>query len=335
MKYWTEDMIDSLSKLYPDNRNVDIAKKLGVTKSAIENKANRLKLRKSDEFKPKLMIKRNKLMGRDLTYNLLKEIASKFKTRSDFQYVDPSAYTTARRAKILNDICNHMAVIKFSIPQLMLRDILDSLLNSKSVYNDRKMIKPYEIDIYYPEFNIGFEYQGRIWHINNKKDKIKAEILKNKNIPVIYINEYNRKYEDNIKQHLIDNLLFINKICKKNINKNEILNYKFTNNVYDSIYNKNDLINIAKKYNSYSIFYKNEKSVYRKLKLLNIIDDATSHMKDKKRKHSLESVKIELKKYKSLLDLIKGDTGIYLYIKRNNLNYLLKDLKTVYKKNYL
>jgi len=157
-KRWTKEEIKKLKELYPDNFNIDIAKQLGKTKSSVDNKGYRFKLKKS----PKLLYKKNK-MGvntriingefNEYDYGILKNIASKYKTKIDFIRNDEKAYQAARYRGILNDICQHMSILKFSVPQLILREITDSILNTKSSYNDRKIIKPYEIDVFYEQFN--------------------------------------------------------------------------------------------------------------------------------------------------------------------------------------
>ena len=156
-----------------------------------------------------------------------------YKTKIDFKNNDDPAYQTALTRGILKEICNHMTVMKFSIPQLITRDILDNLLKLKGNYNDRKIIKPYEIDIYYSDFKLGFEYQGIAWHKNNTNDIIKSKMAIEKGIHIIYIYEYenSREYEKDIKQQIINNLLLINKITNKEISENDVLNYN-VNNIY-------------------------------------------------------------------------------------------------------
>ena len=39
-----------------------------------------------------------------------------------------------------------------------MKDILSQLLGEDYYFNDRKTLKPYEIDLYFPKFKLGFEY---------------------------------------------------------------------------------------------------------------------------------------------------------------------------------
>ena len=132
--------------------------------------------KKTKEFKSSILAERNKKIGRNLTFDLLSKIALKYKTRGEFQKKDSAAYTSARRQGFLEIICGHMSIVSFSIPQLIVKNILDFLLNSNSTYNDRKTIKPYEIDVYLPDYNLGFEYNGKGWHIDNERDKLKNDL---------------------------------------------------------------------------------------------------------------------------------------------------------------
>lgn len=329
---WTNDEINKLIELYPDNYNNDIAIILNKTKSSIDNKGYYLKLKKNN----KLLEKRNNLGnkvridkgGRNLTFELLKKIASKYKTKIDFKNNDDPAYQAAINKGFLKKICEHMTVMKFSIPQLITRDILDNLLGFESSYNDRKIIKPYEIDIFYPEFNLGFEYQGIAWHKNNKNDLIKSKIAIDKGITIIYINEYTRNYETEIKDQIINILPLINKITKKSINKIDVLNYK-VKNIYLDLYNKDELLKIAKNYKSFNLFKTNENTVYRKLCRMKLINEATLHMDDKKISRfnfSDEELILLVNSYDNLTNFRKEHLKIYKHIKRVKKDYMLAKL---------
>ena len=321
-KIWSHREIEKLKELYPNTTNEIISKILKRGIFSVSSKANFLDLHKSSQFKSKLLGERNKKMGRDLTPTFLMDIASKYKTRSEFQLKDGSAYQTARRSGLLDEFCQHMSVVAFSAPQLILRELMDGLLKSKSVYNNRKIIPPYEIDIYYPEFNLAVEYNGRGWHRSNERDLIKQNLLTKKNIPVLYFDENTRKYEKDIKNQIVQHLEKINFICNKKLLASDVFSYPI-NNVYLRIYNKTDLLNIAKQYTSFRRFRELEKSVYCKLLKMDLMDEATNHMKDRVRRHTLQGVKGVVGKYSSLSDLIKNDFGTYLYSRRNKLSYLV------------
>ena len=107
----------------------------------------------------------------------------------------------------------------YSIPQLICKYIFDNIIGHKCEYNIRKIIPPYEIDIYYPEFKFGIEYNGKGWHNKNDNTIIKTKMCDELNIYLLIIHENNRKYEEDIKNQIISNLSRINKVLNKKITK--------------------------------------------------------------------------------------------------------------------
>jgi len=333
---WTDEKTNRLIELYPNTSTQLISTELGCKKSLIVAKARRLKLQRSEQFERKktearkeLLVKRNKtILGRDLTFDLLKEIALKYKSRAEFQTKDGSAYQVARNSGFLEAICGHMAVCSFSIPQMILQDIMDGILGVKAIYNSRKIIPPYEVDVYYPDFNLAFEYNGKGWHLDNKNDALKLEKFAEKKINIIYIRENNRKYEEDVKQQLVGNLDKINKICNKSITESDILNYK-VGDVFSKIYNKEDLLNVAKSYSSFRDFKDKEKKVYHRLWKMKLIDTAIEHMRDKPRRpRTIDDISAVVGKYTTLKDFIKNDMATYGYIMKHKLLHLIKHLES-------
>ena len=86
-------------------------------------------------------LKKKKSIYQDKNNNL-KEIAKNYKTRGEFQRLDGSAYSTARRAGYLDSICVHMVVGSYSIPQLTLLYILKKLFVGSNIeYNCKTIVK--------------------------------------------------------------------------------------------------------------------------------------------------------------------------------------------------
>lgn len=77
-------------------------------------------------------------------------------------------------------------------------DYIKSIYNGKIIKNTRKIIKDsnhqYELDIYLPELNLAFEFNGNFWHCSNFKDKyyhqIKSLLCLQQNIVLIHIYEF-------------------------------------------------------------------------------------------------------------------------------------------------
>ena len=69
----------------------------------------------------------------------------------------------------------------------MILDQFIEINTNNILYNDRVTLKPYEIDVFLPEYKIGFEYNGKGWHINNERDELKIKLSIIKNIKLIII----------------------------------------------------------------------------------------------------------------------------------------------------
>lgn len=272
---WSKELTDKLIKLYPNTENLEISNILGISKKSVESKANRLGLKKSKDFKSYLIGKRNKLVGRDLSYDNLIIIAKKYKSRSEFQKCDGSAYSSAQRQGILDDICSHMISKSFSIPQLILKDIVIKLFKCDVSYNTRKIIKPYELDVYIDNLKIAFEYNGKGWHKHND-NSFKYDLCNSKGILLIIINENNRKYELDIKNQIIDYLPKINNFLNMEINEDDI-NSIIISNVYSNVVCVDDLYKIASKYKNKKEFRENDNAVYQKLYKLGLLDLSTEY----------------------------------------------------------
>jgi very-short-patch-repair endonuclease len=331
---WTKEEEELLIKIYSDERNDNISKLMNIDIDKIKRKASSLNLKKSKEQKSRNIASRNKLVGRDLSFENLKEIAKNYKTRGEFQRLDGSAYTVARIAGYLEDICSHMVVGSYSIPQLTLLYILKKLfVDSYIEYNCKNIIKPYEIDIYISEYKIGFEYDGKLWHLENKLDAVKDEMCKNENITLIRLKENNRRYSEDIKNQLIENIDVINNFCNKNFKEEDIMNVDendINDFINDEIVDDNSIIEIISKYTNYHDFKINEVSLYNKLRHRKILEKFTSHLIKDRVFLTEEFVKNEISKYDNLSDFIEKSNPSYNYIKRNSLEHLLSGLTKKY-----
>lgn len=326
-KYWTEDEI----KFLIENKDKYTCKVLGELMNrstlSIRNKLQKLGLKKV--MNTQYVIDRNKSMGRDLSYENLKLIASKYKTRSEFMYMDNSAYLTATRLKCMDDICSHMINKVVSIPQMILKTILDDLFNEKCLYDTRRIIKPYEIDIFYEKFNLGFEYNGKLWHkIHDNTDK-KLKLCEEKNITLIVLIENTRNYETDIKEQLILSLDLINNTTKLNITIDDINNYIVDYEKMFSTYtDEDDIKNIINKYDNFHVFKKENTLLYQKLVRMKLLEKYTGHLKRDRVNWDYDLLVKEIEKYDNLKDFYTNSFGCYKFIKNNKqYEYLLENLK--------
>ena len=85
-------------------------------------------------------------------------------------------------------------------------------LKIKTIVKNKKIIKPYELDIYIPSKNIAIEYNGVIWHSEKfGKDKnyhlIKTELCEKQGIRLIHIFEDEWNKHENIVKSKIKHIL--------------------------------------------------------------------------------------------------------------------------------
>lgn len=84
------------------------------------------------------------------------------------------------------------------------------------IRNDRKILYPYELDIYIPEKNLAIEINGTLWHSGKYKDKNyhynKSKMCEEKGIRLIHIWEYewNNERQRPILENIIKNALGVN-----------------------------------------------------------------------------------------------------------------------------
>ena len=134
---------------------------------------------------------------------------------------------------VLCTICNPINSNRSSHEDLIY-EFIKTNYNGNIILNDRNSIKPFEIDIYLPELNIGFDINGLHWHNDLKKDKnyhkLKTDLSTEKNIHLIQF------YEDDIinklsiiksmilnKLNKIENKIYARKCEIREINNNKII----------------------------------------------------------------------------------------------------------------
>ena len=245
--FFTKEEDDFLIVNFDNMSYNEMSKKIKKTKKSIQKRIKKLGLKKTKKGIGVIITKNNKKRGRDLSEKNLKKIALRYNTKGEFYLKDPGAYSAATKNNLLNKICQHMVVKNFSIPQLILKDILEFILKEKCKYNDRKEIKPLEIDCYFNKWKIGWEYDGKRFHNGINEKKIKA--CEQKGIVLFFINENSksyRKYEENIKNQIIKQLKKINKITGLKITKKIVKNY-IPKIIYPNILTEEDKAKVKNK----------------------------------------------------------------------------------------
>lgn len=182
---------------------------------------------------------------------MLKEELEKFLVRYNFSVLEE--YEKYSKGKEYSFICNKCGKIK----KWKLRTDRNLVCNNCNPYNtgssagecelcdlcyttgyivehnNRQVINPKEIDIYFPQFKFGIEYDGSYWH-NEKDDEEKDKACKEKGITLYRINNYDwikdRNAELNklvnfvkdnfgivleFKPYLVKDIIRVSKKCKK------------------------------------------------------------------------------------------------------------------------
>jgi len=122
------------------------------------------------------------------------------------------------RKRIKTEICtecNPVNSSNISGKQLQLQQFIKNNYKGDIIFNDRILLKPYELDIYLPKLKIGFEFNGIHWHseefVENDYHYKKTELAENNNIQLIHIYEDDWTYKQDIIKSRILNLLNLTK----------------------------------------------------------------------------------------------------------------------------
>lgn len=137
-----------------------------------------------------------------------------------------------------------------------LKDYIKSIYDKLLVYNDRKILNGKEVDIYVPELNLAFEYNGLYWHSELHKDKNyhhdKWLKLKDKDIQLIQIYEDEWIFKQKIVKSRINSLfniskkIYARKCVIKNVSFSDTKQFLDTNHLQGSV---NSSINLGLYYN--------------------------------------------------------------------------------------
>lgn len=176
-----------------------------------------------------------------------------------------------RSYTILCPICNPVKNPETSI-ESTIKNILNEL-NVKYIQHDRVQIKPYELDFYLPDYNIGIECNGIFWHSGDENAKRllhKYELCKKHNIRLINLweNDIHNKtniiytYLKKILNKENEKILSVNCIikeineldAKKFIKENSLLPFK-ENSINIGLFYNNNLIQIAQFEQNYNGIY--------------------------------------------------------------------------------
>lgn len=271
---WNPEDIEYLKDNYLTQTVTELAKHFNKTIDSVKNMSRKCDLTKTVRL--------------DLSYQNCLDTAKKYKTKSEFRNNHPQMVETATHNGWYTEICEHMISCSHSRPQLICREIFDKLLNSKSFYNTRRIIKPYELDIYYPVYRFAIEYNGSKWHESDEvieRDRIKNELCTSSNIFLYTIcqNLESKNYISDIKADIIRDLPELNKRLNLNISIRDVENVEV--NISDKILDILDITAICDSYNNYTLWKKENESLYYKLIRSGNLERFTGHMNRSRKKN--------------------------------------------------
>ena len=111
-----------------------------------------------------------------------------------------------------------MLITNYSAFENEIRDFLTSH-NIKFTTNTRSIIKPLELDIYIPEYNVAIECNGTYWHSSIYKDANyhynKSKLCESKNIRLIHVWEH--EWNNELQRPILENIIL--SACGKIQNK--------------------------------------------------------------------------------------------------------------------
>jgi very-short-patch-repair endonuclease len=158
--------------------------------------------------------------------------------KNDF-FIDYGLLKNRKKIKtILCTICNPISKHISGI-EIQLQNFIKDNYNSEILFNNKKIINPYELDIYLPELKLAFEFNGLFWHneINRENDYhlIKTEMCEKQGIQLIQIWEDNWLFKQEIIKSIILNKLSktSNKIFARKCEIREIIDNKLIKEFLD------------------------------------------------------------------------------------------------------
>lgn len=95
--------------------------------------------------------------------------------------------------------------------EIQLQDFIKNNYDGEIIFNSRKIIPPLELDIYIPELQVAFEFNGTYWHNDNFKNlnyhDNKSNRCKENNIKLLHVWEKDWRYNiDEIKSIILKHL---------------------------------------------------------------------------------------------------------------------------------
>ena len=199
---WTAEDVDVLRYLWWNHTPKEVFSLFPkYSEKAIRKKVWSLGIPRAEETfakmksdKTKLLVMRNtEQLGRARNKENARVVALQYVSRTEFYRKDLSMYTYIRNNGLWGALCSHIREGRFNYSETFLFVCLKEIYPQEVMLrNSRRIIAPYEIDIYLPSLRLGFEYDGSLWHAKEdaiRRDHIKDERCRAENIRLVRIKE--------------------------------------------------------------------------------------------------------------------------------------------------
>lgn len=340
--YWTSTELAWLKNNYQIKTNDELSLHLKRSPSLIYKMLKRLNLKRSIqpeiiEFPINAKKDNSSIIENPnwkYSFEEIKKVASQYKTRSEFSYHNKALLEYAREKGWIDKVCSHMWRKAFSTPQLLLATMLEELFKIEIKYNDRKEIKPLELDIFIPSHKVAFEYNGTYWHKDNPRDTKKIIACESSNIKLFVIDQISDDYVVQLKEELVKLLDKLNSIFGSNVSPqdvallNELFLYKQVSaKIVDIPYVKK----IITQYSTLKEFIQKENTLYHHLKHKKMLDLLAPLQREYPKTISIrwtkELIDKEISKYVKYVDFLKESKKCYKHLLRAKQLHLIAHLE--------
>lgn len=225
------------------------------------------------EARKKLCVDRNKSIGRDRNDEWAVKEVKKYKSIQEVRVMDPSLYSYINKNNMKYLFDGMIVGDSFNYPQMFMYQCLLKLLpNTEILYNTRKIIAPYELDIYIPSKKLAIEYNGNNFHNQEDvkaRDAIKQEKCLTMGIDLRYLVEVNKHKPEQLILDFLTDLGF----DTSNLNVEEIVQLTFNRKYSDDYINE-----IVGKYTTLKEFREAEPTLNGFLQRKGLLDKYTSNL---------------------------------------------------------
>jgi len=222
--------------------NIEKYKKTSLMKYGVDNytKTDEFKIKLCEYYDEKLKNKNLNVLSIDRKNNEIKILCNR-----GHEYITPIVLLY-NRMKIKTEtclICNPMNSHTNSGYECQLQNFIKENYNGNISLNNRKLIYPYEIDVYLSDLKLAFEFNGLYWHCDKIVDENyhlnKTLLCEKIGVNLIHIYEDDWIYKNEIIKNCILNYIELknnNCIILENIDQDLLKSYVKKNNLneYDN-----------------------------------------------------------------------------------------------------